>query len=452
MLQPEMRKTNKETIAIIGLGKVGLPIAVCYTEKGFRVIGVDTDKSRLKLLQSGNPKLFEPSLQKLFSRNKRSITFTSDLSFAVKKSKALFVIVPTPSLKNGLFSLTYVLEVCKGIGQVLKSEKDWKLINIISTVIPGSMEKVIAPTLEKESGKRVGDGFGLCYSPEFVALGNVINIIFNPDFVLIGESDKESGSLLQTIKMRVIENNAPFHRTNFINAELAKIGSNTFITTKISFANMMARICEKIPNANVDTISTVLSDDSSIGGKRLIGGVSYGGPCYPRDNVALIAYANKIGADADIAQTTHRFNQKQTTYLKNVVLSKYKKNQVVGILGLSYKPDTDVVDESAGLKLAQKLIMENIPVIMYDPKAMENTKGIIGAKGVYAKNLKDCIDKSDIVVVTTPWPEFSTLNQSYWKNRKRNIVIIDCWRVLKIKNRNNITYIPFGIGPQNNSK
>jgi UDPglucose 6-dehydrogenase len=211
---------------------------------------------------------------------------------------------------------------------------------------------------------------------------------------------------------------------------------------------MLSRICEKTEEANIDTISSILADDSSIGGKRLKGGVSYGGPCYPRDNIALITYADKIGANSDIAQTTHRFNQQQSSYLTNLILSKYKKNNTVGILGLSYKPDTDVIDESAGLKLAIDLVKKNIPVILYDPKALENAKRVFRNKAIYSESLLEILDKSDILVITTPWKNFSVLDHIAWKKRKRKITLIDCWRMLNLKNTDIISYVPFGIGPQ----
>ncbi|MBI3366728.1 nucleotide sugar dehydrogenase, partial [Candidatus Roizmanbacteria bacterium] len=278
---------NLKNIAIIGLGKVGLPLSVCYASKGFKVIGVDINKKRIQNLQGGKFILHEPKFSTLFQKYQNRITFSTDLEYAIKISSSIFIIVPTPSQKNGNYSLKHILEVCKRISNILRNESEWKLITVISTGIPGSMENKIKPALENGSHKKAGVEFGLCYSPEFVALGNIIDNFFHPDFILIGQSDKKSGKILASIKMQVCDNIPPVYITNFVNAELAKIGSNTFITTKISFANMLARICEKIPGANVDSITSILSADSSIGGKRLFGSIGYSGPCYPRDNIAL---------------------------------------------------------------------------------------------------------------------------------------------------------------------
>lgn len=441
----DYKKSDYKNISIIGLGKVGLPLAVSYASKRFKVIGVDIDKNKIDLLNKGHFIINEPLLEDLFKKYKNNITFTTDFQYAIKRSSVVFIIVPTPSLKDGSFSLKYIIDVCKKIGHELQNDNSWKLVNIISTVIPDSMDRVIKPLLEKTSNKKVGKDFGLCYSPEFVALGNVICNLFNPDFILIGESDKKSGKVLADIKKRVCDNNPPVHRTNFINAELAKIGSNTFITTKISFANMLARICENTHGANVDVISSILKDDSSIGGKRLIGSIGYGGPCYPRDNKALAFFSRKIGVSADLAESTHLYNEQQTQYLANLVKKYSKKNETIGILGLSYKPNTDVIEESQGIKLVLKLISKKFSVIVYDPMAMSNTKVLLGTKVIYAKSLSDIVNRSDIIIITTPWPEFKNFNLK-WTQQSKPKTIIDCWRVLNLKNRKGLNYIPLGVG------
>lgn len=437
---------NYNRISVVGMGKVGLPISICYALKGFKVIGMDIDRHRIDLLNKGVIPLHEPFLPQLFKKIKNKITFTADIDYAVNNSSVIFIIVPTPSQKNGSFSLKYILDVCNGIGEILKKKNTWILINIISTLLPESMDKFIKPTLEKASGKIVGKDFGLCYSPEFVALGDVINNIFNPDFILIGESDRKSGKLLSSIKKQVCENNPPLHRTNFINAELAKIGSNTFITTKISFANMIARLCEKIPGADIDVVTNILKDNSSIGSGRLVGSISYGGPCFPRDNLALVYYANKIGSTADIAKYTHDYNIKQNRYLSDLVTRYINKKSVVGILGLAYKPDTDIIEESPGMKLSLALVSKNIPVIVYDPLALYNVRNLLGNKVKYAVSSSDCISRSDIIVITCPCKEFYKIKPSIWYMKKNPRTVIDCWRILNLKNQKDLQYIRLGTG------
>ena len=173
--------------------------------------------------------------------------------------------------------------------------------------------------LEKASGKRMGADFGLCYSPEFIALGSVIRDFLNPDMLLIGESDKRAGDFLQSLYAEVCENKPALARMSFVNAEITKLAVNTYVTTKISYANMLARICEKLSGANVDVITSALGLDTRIGSKYLKGAVSYGGPCFPRDNLALAQLAQQLGVPPDLAQTVDRFNRAQISWLADLV-------------------------------------------------------------------------------------------------------------------------------------
>src|SRR5439155_850689 len=231
---------------------------------------------------------------------------------------------------DGAFSLKYVLAAAKAVGQVLKHKTAYHLVVLTSTVMPGATGGQLLPALEEASGKRCGTDFGLCYSPEFIALGSVIRDFLNPDFCLIGESDPRSGDILEALYKRTWENNPAVARMNFVNAEIAKLAVNTYVTTKISFANMLARVCEKLPGANVDTVTAALGLDSRIGPKYLKGAVSYGGPCFPRDNLAFAALADQVGAPADIAQVTDRFNRRQLVWLADVVEGHIPDGGMVG--------------------------------------------------------------------------------------------------------------------------
>ena len=358
---------KRVTLSVIGLGKLGAPMAACLAAKGFPVIGVDVDARKVDALNRAQAPVFEPGLPELLQVAKTRLKATQDIPTAVLNSEVTFVVVPTPSEPDGSFSLRYVLQACEGIADALRKKSLWHLVVITSTISPGSMDNSIRPLLEEHSGKRSGIDFGLCYNPEFIALGSVIRDFLNPDFVLIGESDERSGQVLEGIYRQVCENNPPVVRMNFINAELTKLAVNTFVTTKISFANMLARICEKLPGADVDVVTKALGLDSRIGTKYLKGAVSYGGPCFPRDNLALIATAQKVGAPADIAEATDRFNRWQVKWLADFVQEHLPEGGAVGILGLAYKPGTDVVEESVGLLLARELREQRVRVIAYDP-------------------------------------------------------------------------------------
>jgi len=438
---------KKVTLSVIGLGKLGAPMAACLAAKGFPVIGVDVDARKVDALNRAQAPVFEPGLPELLQVAKTRLKATQDIPTAVLNSEVTFVVVPTPSEPDGSFSLRYVLQACEGIADALRKKSLWHLVVITSTISPGSMDNSIRPLLEEHSGKRSGIDFGLCYNPEFIALGSVIRDFLNPDFVLIGESDERSGQVLEGIYRQVCENNPPVVRMNFINAELTKLAVNTFVTTKISFANMLARICEKLPGADVDVVTKALGLDSRIGKKYLKGAVSYGGPCFPRDNLALIATAQKVGAPADIAEATDRFNRWQVKWLADFVQEHLPEGGAVGILGLAYKPGTDVVEESVGLLLARELREQRVRVIAYDPAGVENARRMLGDGVIFVNSPQACIDLSDIVVVATPWKEFRSLPKETWERHSPHRVVIDCWRVLRgLEGCDGVIYVPLGKG------
>jgi UDPglucose 6-dehydrogenase len=327
-----------KTISIVGLGKLGAPMAACLAAKGFPVIGVDVDAQKVNAINNAQAPVFEPGLPELLQVAKTRLKATQDILTAVLNSEVTFVVVPTPSEPDGSFSLRYVLQTCEGIADALKRKPEWHLVVITSTISPGSMDTAIRPFLEERSGKRSGVDFGMCYNPEFIALGSVIRDFLNPDFVLIGESDERSGQVLEGIYRQVCENDPPVVRMNFINAELTKLAVNTFVTTKISFANMLARICERLPGADVDVVTRALGLDSRIGAKYLKGAISYGGPCFPRDNLALIATARKVGAPADIAEATDRFNRWQVGWLADLVRAYLPEGAWLGFWGWLTSP------------------------------------------------------------------------------------------------------------------
>jgi UDPglucose 6-dehydrogenase len=234
---------------------------------------------------------------------------------------------------------------------------------------------------------------------------------------------------------------------NFINAELTKLAVNTFVTTKITFANMLAHICERLPEADVDIVTSALGLDSRIGRKYLRGAIGYGGPCFPRDNVAIASLARQIGAPATLAEATDRANRGEVHRLAGIVRSKLLSGGTVGILGLSYKPNTDVVDESQGVLLAQVLAAEGFSVIVYDPAAMDNARRVLKDSVRLAKSLEECVQQADVVVITTPWEVFSSLEPELLERCSRTRVLIDCWRILNPQRLESVVvYVPLGVG------
>lgn len=436
-----------QSISVIGLGKLGAPMVACFASKGYRVIGVDMDPAKVDAINRGVAPVYEPRLEEMLQIQKGQLRATQDIAAAVSDSDVTFLVVATPSEPGGGFSLRYVLPACEKIGRALRTKLGFHLVVLTSTVLPGSTGGAVRATLEQASGKLAGVDFGLCYNPEFIALGSVIRDFMNPDFLLVGESDRRSGEILESIYGQVCENQPPVAHLNFVNAEITKLSVNTFVTTKISFANMLARICEKLPEANVDEVTSALGLDSRIGLKYLKGAVSYGGPCFPRDNLALSALARQLGAPADIAQVTDRFNRAQIKWLADLVQNNSPHKGVAGILGLTYKANTDVVEDAAGLLLAQELAARGVSIVVYDPAGHEKACVTLESKVQFATSPRECIEQADTVVLATPWPEFHAIPAETWVRSQSPRTVIDCWRALeKLRYSSGIRYFCLGNG------
>jgi len=420
-------------ISIIGLGKLGSPMVACYASKDYKVIGVDVNSGFVRLINEGKAPVSETNLQEYLDKNKEKISATKDYREAVLNSNISFIIVPTLSQEDGDFSTEYVVSAGRKIGEALREKSDFHVVVLVSTVTPGSTERDLLSVLEESSGKKCGQDFGLCYNPEFIALGSVIYNLLNPDFILIGESDPRSGQILESFYRDTCDNNPPIKRTNIVNAELTKISLNTYVTTKISYANMLAELCEKIPGGNVDAVTDALGCDKRIGHKYLKGGVGYGGPCFPRDNRALMCTAKKFGVALPIAEATDKINHYQIPRIVNLIISLLPERGKVGILGLSYKTETNVIEESQGVEIAGILADKGIKIIAYDPAAMENAKEVLGDKISFASSLKDCLSQGDLFVLITPWAEFKGIEPADLKKENSQPIILDCWRMLDPK-------------------
>ena len=436
---------------MIGLGKLGAPMAAAMAARGFSVIGVDIDEARIAAVGQGRPPVFEPNLAETMNAAQGRLTATSSVEQAVRAADITFIVVGTPAEPDGNFSLKHVLSVCESIGRALAAKPGFHLVVLTSTVMPGATGGEVRRTLEAASGKRAGAGFGLCYNPEFIALGNVIHDFLNPDFLLIGESDPRSGEILESLYRRVCENRPAVARMSFVNAEIAKLSVNTFVTTKISFANMLARLCEKVPGANVDVVTGAIGLDSRIGGKYLKGAISYGGPCFPRDNVALLSLAERLGAPAGLPRATHQFNQAQISGLADLVARQLSAGDAAGILGLTYKPHTDVTEQAAGLLLVQELASRGLHVIAFDPQGNRDAVATLDGRVHLAASAEQCIADSAVVVLATPWPEFLAIPAECWSrvpSPRGARVVIDCWRALgHLASTDGVRYLALGTGP-----
>ncbi len=417
-------------ISVLGLGKLGAPLAAVLASKGFPVIGTDLNPATIDAINAGRTPVDEPRLQELIEENRGRLRATPDAAAAVADTDLTFVIVPTPSDSTGRFSNSFVLSAMESVGAGLRRKSGYHVVVITSTVMPGSTGGEIRAALEANSGRRVGGNLGLCYNPEFIALGSVVRDMLTPDMILIGESDPKAGDLLVRIYDKSCDNKPLVRRMNFVNAELTKIAVNTYVTTKISYANMLADICDRIPGADVDEVTQAVGCDSRIGTKYLRGAIGYGGPCFPRDNVAFSALARTLGARAELAEATDTLNQYQVERVLGAVQARSSAGTgPIGVLGLAYKPDTAVVEQSQGLGLVARLLDEGHEVLAFDPKAIASAQAALRRPFQAAASPEDCVRGASLVVVMTPWPEFRAIPADAFARTPR-LTVLDCWRLL----------------------
>jgi UDPglucose 6-dehydrogenase len=413
------------------------------------VIGVDVSRRAVDAVNAGHAPVQESGLEELIEANRSRLRATMSHEEAILDSELTFVIVPTPSDDRGAFSLQYVAFAFREIGRALAKKNSAHTIVLTSTVLPGAMRHGLLPVLEQHSGRKGGAGFGLCYGPEFIALGSVIRDFLNPDFLLIGELDAASGDHLAACYADIMGPAVPVRRMTLENAELAKIAVNSFVTMKITFANMLAEICGAIPNGDVDVVSDALGLDSRIGRKYLTGGLGFGGPCFPRDNVALGFIAGALGARSELLLTTDTLNRSLADRILKQLGPRVSRNATVAVLGLAYKPFTHVTEESQAIMIVTALLENGARVLAYDPLARQNADSALGGRALILDSARDCLKSADVVLITTPDPEFKALKAADFRGHGRSVVVVDFWRILgeELSAAPGIEYVAYGRGP-----
>ncbi|MBF0239023.1 MAG: UDP-glucose/GDP-mannose dehydrogenase family protein [SAR324 cluster bacterium] len=433
----------KMKVSVIGLGKLGASMTAAIAKRGFDVIGVDVSEKAVAAVNAGRAPVQETDLEETIAANQNRIRATMSHAEAVLNSDISFVIVPTPSDERGAFSLQYASWAFKEIGKALSQKQGYHNVVMTSTVLPGSTRYGLLPILEHESGKKAGRDFGLCYSPEFIALGSIIHDFLNPDFNLVGEIDEYAGSQLEAFYKEIMENNSPCKRMSLENAELTKISVNTFVTTKISFANMLIDMCERIPGGDIDVVTDALGTDQRIGNKYLKGAIGYGGPCFPRDNVAFGFFARALESRAELAETTDQFNRSIAGRIVEKFRALVQKGKTVAILGLAYKPYSHVLEESQGVYLAEAFSKAGARVLGYDPMVGEDASKELHY-ALVLDSLSKCLEQAEIVFITNRDPVFDSITASDFKQNP--VTVIDFWRTLEsqLKGQPHIRYIPVG--------
>ena len=413
-------------ITVVGLGKLGLPLAALLARAGHKVLAYDRSSALIGSLTNGRFHSSEPNLMGLLTESKDFIDYTDKIEGAFQSTDAVFIIVPTPSETDGQFSNDSIIEFISKLNPKTFANK--KIVfNIVSTVMPGSSEGIIKSTLEMALNMKVGNNLGLCYNPEFIALGSVVKDMQEPDMHLLGQSSNWAGDTIEEILNSIVLKPVPCRRMNLTEAELVKIAVNNFVTMKISFANILFQAAVKLGNVDIDTVTESLGLDSRIGTKYLRGSVPYGGPCFPRDTRALTALFSRIGVDADLSIATELVNDNHVKFIINHLQKSFNGAKVIGIVGASYKNGTAVIEESAGISIARELLTKNFRVIIWDDEDV--TLPVDITNEVHLEDtFSSLVTKSDYIVISRP---FSDINDIYSTLNEQSKPFTDLWRQIK---------------------
>lgn len=436
---------NNQKLAVVGLGKLGLTFSACLADRGFAVTGVDINQDRVDAVNARTVGDVEPGLLELLKKSE-TLTATTSLNQAVRDNDVVFIFVNTPGEESGKFTTKDVLSVSRAVGEEIKSSGASPLIVLTSSVTPGSIEQEIIPALEEASGKKNGQGFDFCYSPVFIALGTMVRDYMNPDMALIGEASVEAGQRLEKVLQQLYtKEDVSVVHTNYINAELIKLCLSTFITTKITYANMLAALCDELSGADADTVAHAIGLDTRVSPKVLKGGMPYGGPCFPRDNRALLYVLNSVGVSGQLVTATDSFNADLLNVFAEKLTGLAGENGVIGVLGLAFKPETHVTEESSAVELVNLLAQRGRSVVVYDPEAMESAKEQLHPSVQFASSDIECVAKSSVTILATPWKEFADLPERLRGLSVSGKAIFDPWRTYDINAfPTDISYIPWG--------
>jgi UDPglucose 6-dehydrogenase len=426
---------KKPNISVLGIGYVGLCTAVGFASKGYNVIASTHDAEKAAKINNGISPFHEPNLQKLLEetiQNGRLTCLINQTEKAVLETDLTFNAVGTPSRPDGSIDLQFIETSTRDIGQALCQKNTYHVVVIKSTVVPGITQDIVKPILEKESKKKCGLDFGLCMNPEFLRQGSAFEDTLHADRVVIGEYDKKSGDTLENLyKDFYGKNTPPIIRTTLSTAELIKYASNALLATKISFINIIANLCEKIPGADVKTVAQAMGLDKRIGPLFLNAGLGYGGSCFPKDVKALIAQAKNLGYHLTLLEEVENINKTQP--LKAIQFCKELlgnlKGKHIAILGLAFKPDTDDMREARAIPIINQLIKEGAKVTAYDPVAIPTAKIIFKNKIQYANSTIECLKNADCCILVTEWDEFKKLTPEDFILNMNQPILIDGRRI-----------------------
>ena len=424
-------------VCVIGTGYVGLVTGVCLSHIGHDVICVDNNEEKVKLMQSGQSPIYEPGLSELMKSSAESgrLIFTSDLSKGVSHGEILYIAVGTPPLPTGESDTRYVEAVARGIGTHLGSE--YKVIVNKSTVPIGSGDWVRMLVLDgnTESGSNIEPNFDVVSNPEFLREGSAVYDTFNPDRIVLGGNSEKAIAMMQELYKPLVTREfaedkslpkVPVVVTDLSSAEMIKYAANSFLATKISFINEVANICDRV-GADVTQVAKGIGLDSRIGGKFLSAGIGWGGSCFPKDVSALVHTADDYNYESELLKAAINVNKRQRLLALEKLQNELKilKGKTIGLLGLTFKPDTDDMRDAPALDLIEQLNRLGARVKAYDPIVAQSGLSHGLSNVIIESNAEMLADSCDALVLVTDWKEFLKLDLSKMAKLMSNPLIID---------------------------
>ena len=432
-------------IGVIGTGYVGLVTAVCLADLGHDVVGTDVVADKIDKASRGIPHIYEPGLEELLKANlkKGNLSFTPDLDKAIQSSDVLFVSVNTPQKEDGSADMTFVESVSRKIADNLN---DYKVVVEKSTV-PVKTSMWIKKTIT--SCKKKDVDFDVASNPEFLREGSAVSDFLNPDRIIIGvETEKARGILVkiyEKFKDRILV-------TNIDTAEIIKHASNSYLALKISYINLIAELCEKT-DADVNQVAKGMGFDPRIGSQFLRAGLGYGGSCFPKDIRALTKIGEDLGVNMNLFREADRINLDRIDFFieKTKKALWILKDKKIAVLGLAFKPETDDIREASSIKIIKRLLDEGSYLRLYDPRAMENMRGIFPEESPqisYVKSPYEAVKEANALLVITEWDEFKELDLKKIKEVMDNPIIIDGRNVYDPSEVRELGFEYYSIGRQ----
>ncbi len=408
-------------IAIVGTGYVGLVTGTCLADSGNTVTCVDINEAKIESLKQGKIPIYEPGLAELVLRNCAAgrLHFSTDLTAATKGTKLLFLAVGTPSAEDGSADLSALWAVVKQLAPLLPEEA----VVVIKSTVPVGTNAQTAARLKELTQREVD----VASNPEFLKEGAAINDFQFPDRVVVGARRPEVADVLQELYSPFLRTDRPYLVMSPESAELTKYVANALLSTKISFINEMANLCEKL-QGDINDVRRGIGHDRRLGFAFLFPGVGYGGSCFPKDVRALTQMAKSLGCESQIMEAVDAVNERQKHVLAQKITTHFGEDlsgKTIAIWGLAFKPRTDDIREAPALVLIDKLLSAGARVQVHDPEAMENVREIYGDLLVYGKQPMDVLEVADALAINTEWSEFRNPDFAEMKRRMRSPLIFD---------------------------